>query len=57
MVRTLLSKGARIDAKDADYNTPLAYARQNNSREVASFLRKNGAKEFNTPIQKYKNSC
>lgn len=46
MVKTLIHKGALVNTKDFSLNTPLTFARQNSAREVASYLRKNGAKEF-----------
>ena len=47
MVKTLVHKGAFVNTKDFSLNTPLTFARQNSAREVANYLRKNGAKEFN----------
>jgi ankyrin repeat protein len=46
MVKTLIYKGAHLNALDLNSNTPLALARQNHAKEVCHFLRKNGAKEI-----------
>jgi ankyrin repeat protein len=54
VVQILLSKGAYIDCKDFQNNTPLAYARNNQSNNVKNFLKKNGAKEMYT--KNYKKS-
>jgi ankyrin repeat protein len=46
MIKLLLNKGANINSRDFSSNTPLSFARQNSAKDAASFLRKNGAKEF-----------
>ena len=48
IVKILLSKGALINVKDLSSNTPLTLARLANAKEAASYLRKNGAKEFSS---------
>ena len=46
MVKTLIYKGAYLNALDINSYTPLTLARQNHSKEVCQYLRKNGAKEI-----------
>ena len=46
-VKTLLFKGANINAKESNSYTPLALARKTQAKEVCYYLRKHGAKEFN----------
>lgn len=46
MVKYLVANGANLNAKDKYLNTPLSFARLNNSKQATAFLRKNGAKEF-----------
>jgi len=55
MAQILLYKGANIDAKDHNNNTPLTYARSIRSQKVAHFLKKNGAK-VDIKTKNHKNS-
>jgi ankyrin repeat protein len=54
IVKTLLYRGAALNARDLSWQTPLTFAQQNKSYEVARFLRSHGAIESETDYKSKK---
>jgi ankyrin repeat protein len=50
IVQLLIEKGAKVNLKDSEQNTPLTYAVLNKAFDVTHILRKNGGKESNNQI-------
>jgi ankyrin repeat protein len=47
-VRSLLARGARLNATDHQGHSPLKWARETGSRDVFTYLKSQGAKEFDS---------
>jgi ankyrin repeat protein len=48
LVRLLLNRGARLNATDHQGHSPLKWARETGSRDVFSYLKSQGGKEFDS---------
>ena len=48
LVRLLVNRGANLNATDFQGQSPLKWARETGSRDVFTYLKSQGAKEFNS---------
>ena len=50
LVRLLVSRGARLNATDHQGHSPLKWARETGSRDVFTYLKSQGGKEFDSSV-------